>query len=222
MASTADPSPMSSSPLPEGGLLTFQSCLLLSRPLFNFLAAHRQHGWYVLATHTQAHLLTHTVVSSSGLSALILGATGATGRHILNEVLSSDRFTKISEIGRKVTPKASLPNVEKLEQKTVNFDKIEQEGLKDGNWDVILIAYVRLLTVHGRLLPIGVIQRLGTTRKVAGSDEAFQKIDREYVARCPATYHLLNRTACPDMSSMLQKPPSQMIQAGNSVSFIFP
>ncbi len=75
-----------------------------------------------------------------GLSALLFGATGATGKHVLRELLSSDQFAKVGEYGRRVTDKAQLANTEKLEQKVVNFDKIEQESVKEGNWDVVYIT----------------------------------------------------------------------------------
>jgi oxidoreductase len=98
----------------------------------------------------------------SGQNALILGATGATGKHLLRELLGSNVFTRIGEYGRRVTPTSELTGTEKLEQKTIDFEKLEESGLKEGNWDVIYVT-------------------LGTTRAAAGSAEAFEKIDREYV-----------------------------------------
>ncbi|OCH93676.1 hypothetical protein OBBRIDRAFT_790025 [Obba rivulosa] len=99
----------------------------------------------------------------SGRSALLIGATGATGKHLLRELLESPQYTRIGEYGRKVTPSDRIPaGQEKLEQKTVNFENLEEAGLKDGKWDVVFIT-------------------LGTTRKAAGSAAAFEKIDREYV-----------------------------------------
>jgi len=53
---------------------------------------------------------------------------------------------------------------DKLEQKVVDFEKIEESGLASGKWDVVFIT-------------------LGTTKKDAGSAEQFEKIDREYVLR---------------------------------------
>lgn len=72
-------------------------------------------------------------------SALILGATGAVGRHILSGLLASPEYTRVGEFGRRVTPFDNPP--EKLVQRKVpDFDKIEEvEGIKDG-WDVVLIA----------------------------------------------------------------------------------
>jgi len=99
------------------------------------------------------------------LSALIVGATGAVGRHVLREFLANPQISKVSEYGRRVTPTSELPPFsppEKLTQRVVNFDKIQDEGLRDGKFDVVIIT-------------------LGTTRANAGSWENFVKIDREYV-----------------------------------------
>ncbi|KAJ3488427.1 hypothetical protein NLI96_g2844 [Meripilus lineatus] len=100
---------------------------------------------------------------SSGKSALIIGATGATGKHLLQELLQSSAFTRVGEYGRRVTSQESI-NVgkDKLEQKTIDFEKLEEAGLKEGKWDVVYIT-------------------LGTTRAAAGSAAAFEKIDKDYV-----------------------------------------
>ncbi|KAG2111103.1 hypothetical protein DEU56DRAFT_920106 [Suillus clintonianus] len=96
-------------------------------------------------------------------TALILGATGATGKHLLRELLSHNEWSKVGEYSRRVTPEADLPqNRGKLEQKTIDFENLEVAGLKDGRWDVVFVT-------------------LGTTRARAGSAEMFEKIDREYV-----------------------------------------
>lgn len=74
-------------------------------------------------------------------SALILGATGATGKHLLREVLQSDRFTKVGEYGRSLTPESKLPaEKEKLEQKKIDYEQLDQANLKQGNWDVVFIT----------------------------------------------------------------------------------
>lgn len=76
-------------------------------------------------------------------STLLVGATGAVGRHVLSILLGNKSFTSVSEYGRRTTAMADLapqdpPN--KLIQKTVDFEKIEAEGLKDGNFDVVVIT----------------------------------------------------------------------------------
>ncbi|KAF9446893.1 hypothetical protein P691DRAFT_732389 [Macrolepiota fuliginosa MF-IS2] len=96
-------------------------------------------------------------------SALIIGATGQTGRVLLRELLASPQFTKVGEYGRSVTSASDITvGKDKLEQKVINFDKLEEAGLPDGRWDVVYIT-------------------LGTTSKLAGSAAAFEKIDRDYV-----------------------------------------
>ncbi|KAG9040802.1 Protein fmp52, mitochondrial [Tulasnella sp. UAMH 9824] len=98
-------------------------------------------------------------------SVLLLGATGATGKHLLRDLLASNHFSRVVEAGRRVTPTESLQDAagkEKLTQKTIDFEKLEESGLKDEKADVIVIV-------------------LGTTKAQAGSAEAFEKIDREYV-----------------------------------------
>jgi len=101
---------------------------------------------------------------SSPKSALILGATGQTGRHLLRELIESPTFTRVCEAGRRVTSKEDLPLQAsgKLEQKVIDFERLDEAGLKEGNWDVVFIT-------------------LGTTAKLAGSQENFTKIDKEYV-----------------------------------------
>ncbi|KII86026.1 hypothetical protein PLICRDRAFT_306878 [Plicaturopsis crispa FD-325 SS-3] len=96
-------------------------------------------------------------------SALILGATGQTGQHVLKVLLASKYFTHVGEYGRRLTPLDEITvGKDKLEQKIIDFEKIEESGLKDKIWDVVFIT-------------------LGTSRKNAGSAEAFERIDREYV-----------------------------------------
>ncbi|PCH44555.1 hypothetical protein WOLCODRAFT_139070 [Wolfiporia cocos MD-104 SS10] len=98
-----------------------------------------------------------------GLSALILGATGATGKQLLQELLASPQYSSVAEYGRRVTSSELITSgKDKLEQKTIDFEKLEESGLKDKKWDVVFIT-------------------LGTTRNKAGSAASFERIDREYV-----------------------------------------
>ena len=79
----------------------------------------------------------------SGKSALIIGATGAVGKNLLRELVASSEFTRVGEYGRRVTPKDKLgEGSSKLEQKTIDFEKLEEAGLKDGKWDVVFVTYV--------------------------------------------------------------------------------
>ncbi|KAJ7493270.1 hypothetical protein B0H11DRAFT_1803133 [Mycena galericulata] len=98
-------------------------------------------------------------------TALILGATGQTGGYLLKELLASPHFTRVGEFGRRTTGLEQLTkagNLDKLEQKTINFEKLDAAGLKDGKWDVVFIT-------------------MGTSAKAAGGPQAFERIDREYV-----------------------------------------
>ncbi|KAK0466785.1 uncharacterized protein EV420DRAFT_1505356 [Desarmillaria tabescens] len=99
----------------------------------------------------------------SGKTALIIGATGQTGQYLLKELLASSHFTKVGEYGRRLTDLATLSTgKDKLVQKAIDFEKLEESGIKDGKWDVVFIT-------------------LGTTRKAAGSAAAFERIDKDYV-----------------------------------------
>ncbi|KAI0030056.1 hypothetical protein K488DRAFT_79828 [Vararia minispora EC-137] len=101
----------------------------------------------------------------AGQTALLIGATGQTGRHLLRELLNSPKYNRVLEAGRRVTPQDQLPQGarDKLEQRVVNFEKLDDARLDEGpGFDVIYIT-------------------LGTTRKDAGSAENFERIDRQYV-----------------------------------------
>ena len=79
----------------------------------------------------------------SGKSALIIGATGAVGKNLLRELVASSEFTRVGEYGRRVTPKDKLgEGSSKLEQKAIDFEKLDEAGLKDGKWDVVFVTYV--------------------------------------------------------------------------------
>ncbi len=82
---------------------------------------------------------------SLGPTALILGASGQTGQHLLKELLASPHFSRVSEYGRRVTDIENLnlsSGKEKLEQKVLDFEQLNESGLKDGKWDVVFITYV--------------------------------------------------------------------------------
>ncbi|RXW17994.1 hypothetical protein EST38_g7852 [Candolleomyces aberdarensis] len=100
----------------------------------------------------------------SSVTALILGATGQTGQQLLQTLLSTAHFSRVGEYGRRVTASDKLPEAskDKLEQSTIDFEKLDSSGLNAKSWDVVFIT-------------------LGTTKKAAGGAENFVKIDREYV-----------------------------------------
>lgn len=95
-------------------------------------------------------------MSKSNLTALLIGATGATGFELLQQLLTDEKYSSVKIFIRK---NISLEH-EKLEKHLVDFDKIEtwKEKLKG---DVLF-------------------SMLGTTLKVAGSKENQFKIDYTY------------------------------------------
>ncbi|CCM05256.1 uncharacterized protein FIBRA_07466 [Fibroporia radiculosa] len=106
--------------------------------------------------------LTH-VHTGKGLSALILGGTGAAGSLVLQEILASPHFARVSEYGRRITAAEKIVvGKEKLEQKVMNYEDLESSGLRDGKWDVIFIA-------------------LGTSSITAKNRDEFTRVDKEYV-----------------------------------------
>jgi oxidoreductase len=77
-------------------------------------------------------------------SALVLGATGAVGKHLLRDLLASPHFDRVGEFGRRVTEKEKLEgtDISKLVQKKIDFEKLTEsdQGLKEGKWDVVFIT----------------------------------------------------------------------------------
>lgn len=88
--------------------------------------------------------------------ALIFGASGLVGRHLLNGLLENGRYTQV--IAPVLTPlDLSHPS---LIQKTVDFDRLEELAADFQNADVFIC--------------------LGTTIKKAKSQEAFAQVDLGY------------------------------------------
>ncbi|KAF8549385.1 hypothetical protein OG21DRAFT_1515272 [Imleria badia] len=107
------------------------------------------------------------MLTNTGKSALLLGGTGAVGKHLLATLLASPDWTRVGEYGRRVTTWSdSTPPPPKLEQKVIDFEDVEglRAGMRPGRWDVVFVA-------------------LGTTKASAGGAAQFERIDREYVVR---------------------------------------
>ena len=91
-------------------------------------------------------------------TAVIIGATGAAGREIVNEILSGEYYNRVYILGRSSISK--LPDDGRLEKIIIDFDNI------DFDMDILENA--------------DVFASLGTTIKTAGSKENQRKIDVDY------------------------------------------
>ena len=91
-------------------------------------------------------------------TAVIIGATGAVGREIVNEILSGEYYDRIYILGRSSISK--LPDDSRLEKIIIDFENI--------NFDTNILE------------DADVFSSLGTTIKIAGSKENQRKIDVDY------------------------------------------
>lgn len=91
------------------------------------------------------------------MNAAIVGATGLVGRNLLTLLLESGRYDQVHSIGRK---KIDL-NHAKLIQHTIELENLDELTIKSK-------------IHHGYCT-------LGTTIKIAGSPDAFKRVDRDYV-----------------------------------------
>jgi uncharacterized protein YbjT (DUF2867 family) len=94
---------------------------------------------------------------SSPRTALVAGASGLVGGHVLRRLLEDPAYERVTVLGRRELPVAHR----KLTQRVVDFDRLAQLGDFPRVHDVFCC--------------------LGTTIKQAGSPEAFQKVDFSYV-----------------------------------------
>lgn len=122
----------------------------------------------------------------AGAKALLLGATGAVGRHVLRELLSSKHYTQVFEVGRRVTELESLhgyPTEQKLVQKVIDFEKLDEAGLGDMEADVVIITVspsLRLSCTLREPLRLNCL-KMGTYQNLVKTNADFVRIDREYV-----------------------------------------
>ena len=91
-------------------------------------------------------------------TAVIIGATGAVGREISNELLSGEYYDRIYILGRSSINK--LPDDSRLTKIIIDFENI--------NFDTSILENA------------DVFASLGTTIKIAGSKENQRKIDVDY------------------------------------------
>ncbi|TCP54626.1 uncharacterized protein YbjT (DUF2867 family) [Tumebacillus sp. BK434] len=95
-------------------------------------------------------------MTSTKKSALLIGASGLVGGHVLTQLLSNDTYSNVTIFVRKPLPHSHA----KLEQVVVDFDNLS--------------AYSEHFNVNDLFCC------LGTTIKVAKTKEAFRKVDYTY------------------------------------------
>ncbi|MBX3493994.1 MAG: oxidoreductase [Parvibaculum sp.] len=93
-------------------------------------------------------------------TALIAGATGLVGGHLLKLLLADPQYSRVVAVTRRPLQGVASP---KLEELVVDFDALDKSlAQKDFPVDDAYCA-------------------LGTTIKTAGSQEAFRKVDHDYI-----------------------------------------
>ncbi|KAJ3090439.1 hypothetical protein HK102_003761 [Quaeritorhiza haematococci] len=119
---------------------------------------------------------TTTTTAASPMSAWIIGGSGLVGRKVIRELLASNKFSKVTVIGRRALrddEQHDFVNKDKLVQVQVNFDKLDEHKDAFGGHDVGFAC-------------------LGTTRADAGSAEAFYRIDHDYVLNSCKLYQQMS------------------------------
>jgi uncharacterized protein YbjT (DUF2867 family) len=89
--------------------------------------------------------------------AILVGATGLVGNHLLHLLLGEPAYEKTTALVRRPLSVRS----DKLEQRVVDFDRLEETSGDWGGDDLFLC--------------------LGTTMAAAGSRERFRRVDHDYV-----------------------------------------
>ena len=118
----------------------------------------------------------------SPLHAVLVGATGAIGQHVLRAVLQDPRFARVTTIGRRSVDldAVELPpeaDAAKLSQFEVNMDDLAADDVWDSK-----VAAAAATQGGGEAMRAVCFCTLGTTRgKAGGSAQGFRKVDFEYV-----------------------------------------
>jgi len=92
-----------------------------------------------------------------GLCAVVVGATGAIGKEVVNELLVRDEIASVVTLTRRT---GGFTASAKLTERKVDFDNLKEDDFKGA--DTVFCC-------------------LGTTIRTAGSKDAFKKVDYTYI-----------------------------------------
>jgi aspartate-semialdehyde dehydrogenase len=117
--------------------------------------------------------------------ALIVGASGLVGQHLLQQLLANKNYNKVIALVRKPL----LIENPKLEQWQINFEHLEAELTSS----TFLNNKPQNITTNNKIKTINhIFFTLGSTIKKAGSKTAFAEIDHYYRCLSPNTF-MVNR-----------------------------
>ena len=134
----------------------------------------------------RASTSTTTTMSAGRKVALVLGASGETGKEVVRNLVKSDLYGQVNVVTRRQLEfPEDDPNYKKVEQKIVDFEQLEQSGSAFSGVDTAFCC-------------------LGTTRAVAGA-EGFVKVDHDYVL---SSARILQSNNCSDFHLLTSKGSS--------------
>ncbi|RUP45432.1 hypothetical protein BC936DRAFT_148192 [Jimgerdemannia flammicorona] len=103
-------------------------------------------------------------MDTTNMTALVLGGTGAVGMALVRQLLEREVYGHVVTIGRREVEFDGTVPTDRLTQKVINFENLEQHRDAFRGADVVFCC-------------------LGTTLAVAGSAAQFFRIDRDYVVQ---------------------------------------
>src|SRR5690625_3601760 len=128
------------------------------------------------------------------MKAIIIGATGATGRELVKNLLNDDFFTEIIVLNRR----SFFENHPKLTEHIIDFDKMD-------NYKDLIKADVAFSC-------------MGTTLKMAGSKENQWKVDHDYQLKFAEICHENNVLSFVLLSAMNSNSNSKFFFVGLKVN----
>ena len=115
--------------------------------------------------------------------ALVLGGTGATGKHVIKELRENEQISKIKMLNRRQVELPEGPGLEKVEQIIVDFDNLDKSKADFSEVDLAFCC-------------------LGTTNPNLGLKEGFVKVDYDYVVN---SAKILKEENCADFHLISSK-----------------